>query len=70
MLTQGYSKAFVLCHDGRIIQYVSDQEISGALYSRYVQCYVMDGCTEYKAQWKALEKLKEDHDIDLWEVLP
>lgn len=70
MLTHGYSKAFVLCHNGVVIQYVSNQEISEELYSRYVQRYILEGSSEFEAQWKALEKLKENHDIDFWEVLP
>ena len=70
MLTYSYSKAFVLCHNGMIIQYVSNQEISETLYFRYVQRYILDGCTEFEVQWKTLEKLKENHDIDFWEVLP
>lgn len=70
MLTHGYAMAFVLCHDGTIIQYVSNEEISEGLYLRYVQRFIADGCGEYEAQWKALEKLKENHDIDFWEVLP
>lgn len=70
MLTHEYSVAFVLCHNGTIIQYVSNEEISEQLYSRYVQRFISDGFGEYEAQWKALEKLKENHDIDFWEVLP
>lgn len=32
MLIHGYSIAFVLCHDGTIIQYVSNEKISEVLY--------------------------------------
>ncbi|MCM1091909.1 MAG: hypothetical protein NC092_03470 [Butyrivibrio sp.] len=70
MLINGYSKAFILCHNGVIIQYVSNQEISETLYFRYVQRYIIEGYSEFEAQWKALEKLKENYDIDFWEVLP
>lgn len=70
MLTHKYSAAFVLCHDGTIIQYVSNQEISETLYSLYVSEFLDNGFTEFEAQWKTLEKLKESHDIDFWEVLP
>lgn len=70
MLVHGYGTAFVLCHDGKIIQYISNEKINERLYSLYIQEYAADGYTEYEAQWKALEKLKENCDIDFWEVLP
>lgn len=70
MLTHKYSVAFVLCHDGTIIQYVSNQEINETLYSLYVSEFLDNDFTEFEAQWKTLEKLKENHDIDFWEVLP
>lgn len=70
MLTHEYSIAFVLCHDGKIIQYLSNQEISGTLYNLYLGEYLDNGYTEFEAQWKTLEKLKENYDIDFWEVLP
>lgn len=70
MLVHGYETAFVLCHDGKIIQYVSLEKISEQLYTMYIQEYVADGYDEYEAQWKSLEKLRESYDIDFWEVLP
>lgn len=68
MLRNGYSKAFILCHDGKVVQYISNQEVSEILYIRYMQRYINYGCSEFEAQWKALEKLKENYDIDFWEV--
>lgn len=70
MLINGYFVAFVVCHNGKIIQYVSHEEINEGLYLRYVQRFLSDGQGEYMAQWKALEKLKENHKIDFWEVEP
>lgn len=70
MLVHGYETAFIICHDGKIIQYVSREKINERLYTMYIQEYVADGYAEYEAQWKALEKLKENYDIDFWEVLP
>lgn len=70
MLVHGYETAFIICHDGKIIQYVSREKINERLYTMYIQEYVADGYTEYEAQWKALEKLKENYDIDFWEVSP
>ena len=69
-LRHGYAVAFVVCHDGKIIQYVAEEEISERLYSLYIQEFISNGYTEYEAQWKALEKLKENYKIDFWEVLP
>lgn len=70
MLIHGYAAAFVVCHNGKIIQYVSDEIISDALYSLYIERFCNAGYPEYEAQWKALEKLKESYAIDFWEVLP
>lgn len=52
------------------IQYVSNEKISEPLYSLYVGEFLDNGYTEFEAQWKALEKLKENYDIDFWEVKP
>lgn len=64
----GYSKALVLCHDGRVFQYYAREPVNGALYDMYVQRYSNIGLSEFDAQIKALEKLKENCDIDFWEV--
>jgi hypothetical protein len=68
MLAHGYEVAFIVCHDGKIIQYVSKEEVNERLYLLYIQEYVNYGYSEYDSQWKALEKLKENYDIDFWEV--
>jgi hypothetical protein len=65
-----YQIAFVICHDGKIIQYIAKESINERIYSFYIQENIANGCSEYDAQWKALEKLKENYDIDFWEVLP
>lgn len=64
----GYSKALVLCHNGRIFQYTSIEPINNALYDMYVQRFSNDGLSKFDAQIKALEKIKENCDIDFWEV--
>lgn len=63
-----YETAVVLCHDGKIFQYTSNEEINEQLYIMYIQKFTADGYAEYEAQRKALEKLKENYDIDFWEV--
>lgn len=69
MFKHGYMTSLVICHDGKIIQYVCNEEINERLYSLYIKEFVAERYTEYEAQWKALEKLKESYDIDFWEVL-
>ena len=64
----GYKKAVVLCHDGKVFQYYSGEEISIKLCEIYIQDFIDEGYTEYEAQIKTLEKLKENYDIDFWEV--
>lgn len=70
MLVHGYEIAFIVCHDGKIIQYVSYEKIRESLYNSYIQRYTADGYTEFEAQWQTLEKLKENYNIDFWEVHP
>lgn len=64
----GYSKALVLCHDGKVFQYTAREPVNGALYEIYVQRYSNVGLSKFDAQIKALEKIKENCDIDFWEV--
>ena len=64
----GYGKCIVLCHDGKVFQYYSNEELSVKLYEMYIQDFIDEGCTEYEAQVKTLDKLKENYKIDFWEV--
>ena len=64
----GYKQGYVACHDGKVFAYTSEQEISEELYSLYISSYISEGMSEYDAQIKTLEKLKENHLIDFWEV--
>lgn len=66
---QGYSKAFVACHDGTLYSYTSEQEVSIELYNLYISKFASNGYSEKEAQLKALAKLKENHKIDFWEVV-
>lgn len=66
---QGYSKAIVACHDGTLYSYTSEQLVSKGLYDIYISSFVSEGYSEKEAQLKALEKLKENHKIDFWEVV-
>lgn len=64
----GYSKGLVLCHDGKIFAYSSNQEVGKQLYLLHIGNYLDEGYTEYESQLKALEKIRENYDIDFWEV--
>ena len=63
-----YSKALVLCHDGKVFQYTADEPVNGTLYDMYVQEFSNSGLSKFDSQIKALKKLKENYDIDFWEV--
>lgn len=64
----GYKIGFISCHNGKIFAYTSNQEISETLYDMYIQRAMLDGSNEYNAQMAALSAIKENHDIDFWEV--
>lgn len=64
----GYKCGVVACHNGKVFVYTSEQEVSEDLYSLYVSSYISDGVSEYDAQLKALDKLRENHMIDFTEV--
>lgn len=66
----GYMISLVLCHDGKIIQYMVNERIPIYIYERYVSECKTEGLDEYNAQWEALVKLKKSYDIDFWEVRP
>lgn len=65
-----YEAALVLCHDGKIFQYIASSETNERMYIAYIQKHLKDGYSEYHAQIRALEDLKRSHVIDFWEVLP
>jgi len=63
-----YLKSLVICHDGTIYEYVSNQEISSQLYEAYVKRFKNFGDTERDAQFKALEKISSSYKIKVMEV--
>lgn len=63
-----YDTNIVLCHDGTVYMYVSRQEIEESLYIKYISRFLLESYSEKAAQLKALKRLKENHDIDFWEV--
>lgn len=63
-----YKLGFVACHDGRVFAYSSEQEISENLYNIYIGDFICSGHDELNAQLLALNELKKNHKIDVWEV--
>lgn len=64
-----YEAYFVICHNGIIYSYTSNQEISLGLYELYLQEFIDYGNNETEAQIKALITLKKNHKIDFQEVM-
>ena len=63
-----YSCGYVVCHNGKLYGYRSEQPVSESLYNLCVGDYLDEGLSEAEAQRKALEDIKRNHDIDFWEV--
>lgn len=64
-----YKMGFVACHDGRVFAYSSNEEVNERIYSAYIERFLKDGCDEFNAQLKALERLSLNFDVSVWEVL-
>lgn len=67
-LEHGYATSLVICHDGTVYGYTSKQKVENGLYILYINRYIKEGYTDKIAQLMALEKLKENYEIDFWEV--
>ena len=63
-----YMLGVVLCHDGKIFCYKSDEIISKMMYNLYVADYYVQLHDEYLAQLEAIKELSETYDIEFWEV--
>ncbi len=63
-----YDFGIVVCHNGCVFKYSSQQSVSKSLYNLYIGEYVDNGYTEFDAQIKSLEKLQENHMIHFEEV--
>ena len=67
-LEHGYATSLVICHDGTVYIYTSKQKVESGLYVLYINRYIKEGYADKAAQLMALEKLKENYEIDFWEV--
>lgn len=63
-----YMLGIVLCHDGKIFCYKSDETVTKMMYNLYVADYYLQLHDEYLAQLEALKELSETYDIEFWEV--
>lgn len=64
----GYMKSLIICHDGTVYSYSSNQIASKNIYEAYIKRFSIDGCTEKEAQLKALREIKRNCDINFAEV--
>ena len=58
----------VICHDGRVYLYSSEEYIIPGYYERTVAEYLNDGYNEDEAQIQALNELKKKFPIQFKEV--
>lgn len=63
-----YVKGFVACHNGKLYGYTANESVNERIYDIYIQNHIKEGCSEFDAQLRALEKLITMLDIDFWEV--
>lgn len=63
-----YSLSLVLCHDGTVYSYYSNQYVPDKLCEMYIKEFMNNGYTEKEAQLSALNKIKNNYDIDFREV--
>ena len=63
-----YGLGIVVCHDGKIFKYASNQEIREDYYKMVVEKYLKKGYNEYEAQIEALKELVTKFDIMVKEV--
>lgn len=63
-----YGLGIVVCHDGKIFKYASNQKIREDYYKMVVEKHLKKGYNEYKAQVEALMELVTKFDIMVKEV--
>lgn len=63
-----YKLGIIACHNGKIFAYKSYEEVNERVYGMYIGYAISGGKSEYDAQIEALNKLKENFEIDFWEV--
>lgn len=64
----GYIIGIVVCHNGKIYMYSSNERINENYYKMVVEDYLKNGYTEDEAQIQALSELQNNFDISFKEV--
>lgn len=64
----GYIIGIVVCHNGKIYMYSSNERINENYYNMVVEDYLKNGYTEDEAQIQALSELQNNFDISFKEV--
>ena len=63
-----YRLGIVVCHNGKVFVYTSDEEMNERIYNTYIFLAVSKGMSEYDAQIDTLNRMKKFLKIDFWEV--
>lgn len=66
--SKDYSKAFIICHDGKIFEYTSKCNINEKVYELYINSFISQGYSDYEAQFMTLKKIENNSDISFYEV--
>lgn len=69
LFINAYKKGLVLCHNGKVFQYLAKEKIDINLYDAYIVDFVNNGYSEYEAQIATLLKIRKNIKIDFEEVL-
>lgn len=64
----GYKMGFIACHNGKLFAYSSNVRINEKIFDLYINSFMSQGYDEFNAQINALERAKNNFDIDFWEV--
>lgn len=67
-LTHGYSPGVVVCHDGTVYTYSSEQRIPEFLEDVYMNEFLGEGNSEKEAQFKVLKIIERSYEIEIKEV--
>ena len=65
----GYNIGLVICHDGRVFLYASDEELSETYYNLLVAKKLNQGYNDYEARILTLQEMQENFEIVIKEVM-
>ena len=64
----GYAVVFVICHDGKLYMYTSNERIKENYHKLVVEDYIKSGYNEEEASLLALNELQANFNISFKEV--